>query len=270
MRNYMREAKHISGDYMEVDVFPVRTAFKGRRTKMKPSRECQVALNRLNSARRLTWLIQENFGTNDFYCCLSYPSDFPYDRAVSGKELKLFLSSLRRECKKQGKELKYVVNTELGTENERPHHHLVISGVFEQSFIINQWEKRFKKTGLVQYFQNLKFTKTGLAGIAFYSCKDPLLAHHCYSCSQNLKHPQTKRQDGRISGKLLKELRRDCRNAEAFEKLYPGYVFVDADPRMNIYDIDPNGECSQIDFPYINIRLYRRDSKYILRNEDYA
>ncbi|MBP9988102.1 MAG: hypothetical protein KBT46_01250 [Ruminococcus sp.] len=272
MKSQMREVKHLSGDYLEIDVFPVRSVFKNRKAKFRPSRECQIALNRRNSARRLTWLIQENFGTKDFLCELSYPSDFPYDRAVSGKEFNLFISSLRREAKKQNIEVKYIHNTEIGEKNKRPHHHFIVNGELGANFIKNQWNKRFTKNPKINYIhmKNLKFTKTGLAGAAFYFCKDPILAHHSYCCSKNLKHPEAKKRDGRISGKVLKELRNDIYNAELFEQLYPGYAFVDADPRMNLYEIDPGGECSKIDFPYINIRMYRKNSKYILRNEDIA
>ena len=36
------------------------------------------------------------------------------------------------------------------------------------------------------------------------------------------------------------------------------------------YDINEYGEAEKIDFPYITIRLYKKDSKYILRSREYA
>ena len=100
--------------------------------------------------------------------------------------------------------------------------------------------------------------------------KDPRLCYRSYVCSKNLKQPPKSQRDGRISGRKLQELRNDIYNAELFEKLYPGYVFVDADPRLEMYDINEYGEAEKIDFPYITIRLYKRDSKYILRDKEYA
>ena len=139
-------------------------------------------------------------------------------------------------------------------------------------FEAEKWNKRFnvgEKTNLI-HMSHLRFTKTGLAGTAFYLTKDPILCYRSYCCSKNLKQPRESQRDGRISGRKLQELRNDIYNAELFEKLYPGYVFVDADPRLDMCNINEYGEAEKIDFPYITIRLYKKDSKYILRNKEYA
>ena len=272
MRKLNRESIHKSGDYMEVDIFPVRKPTGRRSAKAKPTRAVQQKLNERNAARRLTWLLQENFGSNDYMCELSYPADFPYDKALVGREFVCFLRNIKNAYKKENIEFKYIHNAELGEKNGRPHYHLVCSGGIDKAIIEKKWTGRFTvgpKTNLI-HMSNLKFTKTGLAGAAFYLTKDPLLCYRSYCCSKNLKQPRESQRDGRISGRKLQELRNDIYNAELFEKLYPGYVFVDADPRLEMYDINEDGEAEKIDFPYITIRLYKRDSKYILRDKEYA
>lgn len=272
MRNLYRESIHRSGDYMEVDIFPVRKTSNTRGAKANPTRPVQQKLNERNSARKLTWLVQENFGPNDYLCELSYPSDFPYDKAVEGREFSCFLRNVKNAYKKKGIELRYIQTVELGEKNGRPHYHFVCGGELGDKILKEKWNKRFTKNPKTSYIHtaHLKFTKTGLAGAAIYITKDPMLSYRSYTCSKNLKQPKQQQRDGRISRRKLNELRNDIYNAEEFERLYPGYVFVDADPRLEMYDITSDGEVEKIDFPYINIRLYKRDSKYILRNQDYA
>lgn len=272
MRNLMRESIHESGDYMEVDVFPVRKTSCSRSAKAKPTRPVQQLLNERNSARKLTWLIQENFGPKDYMCELSYPADFPYDKAVTGREFSCFLRNVKNAYKKANIDFCSIYIPEIGEKNGRPHYHLVCSGELGAQILKDKWNKRFTDNPKVSYIHtsHLVFTKTGLAGAAFYLCKDQRLRYRSYVCSKNLKQPNQKQRDGRISRRKLQELRNDIYNAESFEKLYPGYVFVDADPRIDMYNISEYGEAEKIDFPYITIRLYKRDSKYILRNKEYA
>lgn len=273
MRSLMRECRHCSGDYMEIDIYPVRKISKSRKAKYKPSSETQKKLNQKNAARRLTWLIQENFGTNDYYIGLNYPAEYDVDNATADRLLKNWLRRNKRKFQKAGFEFKYITTTEIGDKKYRPHHHVICSGELGASILRQEWDKQFeaykkKPSTSFSHAKHLQFTRTGLAGIAFYTCKDPSLAYRSYNCSKNLRRPEAENRDGRISGKKLQELRADCFNAEEFEKLYPGYEFVDADPYWDLYGIDENGEAEKIEMPHITIRMFRRDSKYILRDRD--
>lgn len=273
MRSLMRECRHCSGDYMEIDIYPVRKISKSRKAKYKPSSETQKKLNQKNAARRLTWLIQENFGTNDYYIGLNYPAGYDVNLAEADKFLKNWLRRIKRKYQKAGFDFKYITTTEIGEKKHRPHHHIICSGELGASILRQEWDKQFeaykkKPSTSFSHAKHLQFTRTGLAGIAFYTCKDPSLAYRSYNCSKNLRRPEAENRDGRISGKKLQELRADCFNAEEFEKLYPGYEFVDADPYWDLYGIDENGEAEKIEMPHITIRMFRRDSKYILRDRD--
>lgn len=269
----MRECRHCSGDYMEIDIFPVRKVSNTRKAKYKPSSETQKKLNQKNAARRLTWLIQENFGTNDYYVGLNYPAEYDVDNATADRLLKNWLRRNKRKFQKAGFDFKYITTTEIGDKKHRPHHHVICSGELGASILRQEWDKQFeaykkKPSTSFSHAKHLQFTRTGLAGVAFYTCKDPSLAYRSYNCSKNLRRPEAENRDGRISGKKLQELRADCFNAEEFEKLYPGYEFVDADPYWDLYGIDENGEAEKIEMPHITIRMFRRDSKYILRDKD--
>lgn len=273
MKSLMRECKHYSGDYLEIDIYPVRKISKSRKAKYKPSTETQKKLNDKNAARRLTWLIQENFGTNDYYIGLNYPAGYDIDNASADRMLKNWLRRNKRKFQKAGFDFKYITTTEIGDKKHRVHHHVICSGELGAKVLRQEWDKQFeayrkKPTDSYSHAKHLQFTRTGLAGIAFYTCKDPSLAYRSYNCSKNLRRPEPTKRDGRISGKKLQELRTDCFNAEAFEELYPGYEFVDADPMWDMYAIDENGEADRIAIPHITIRMFRRDSKYILRDKD--
>lgn len=273
MRSLMRECRHCSGDYMEIDIYPVRKISKSRKAKYKPSSETQRKLNQKNAARRLTWLIQENFGTNDYYIGLNYPAEYDVNNATADRLLKNWLRRNKRKFQKAGFDFKYITTTEIGDKKHRPHHHVICSGELGAKLLSQEWDKQFeaykkKPTTSFSHAKHLQFTRTGLAGVAFYTCKDPSLAYRSYNCSKNLRRPEAENRDGRISGKKLQELRADCFNAEEFEKLYPGYEFVDADPYWDLYGIDENGEAEKIEMPHITIRMFRKDSKYILRDKD--
>lgn len=267
MRSLIRELKHYSGDYLEVDMFPVRKANTSRSAKAKPSTEAQKALNARNAARRLTWLIQDNFGTADYYCSLTYPSTFNERDMLGGKLFDNWMRRIKRRYKKAGIDFRYIATSELGEKNHRLHHHVICSGELGADVLRYEWNKLFNpcKKGYA-HTEHLVFTRTGLAALSFYTVKDPALAYRSYNCSKNLKHREPRTRDGRISGKKLKELRRDNFNREEFERLYPGYEFVDADPHVELYDINEYGEVTEIDFPYLTVRLFRKDSKYILRS----
>ena len=178
MRSLMRECRHRSGDYMEIDIYPVRKISKSRKAKYKPSSETQKKLNQKNAARRLTWLIQENFGTNDYYIGLNYPAEYDVDNAAADKLLKNWLRRIKRKHQKAGFDFKYITTTEIGDKKHRPHHHVICSGELGAKVLRQEWDKQFeaykkKPSTSFSHAKHLQFTRTGLAGIAFYTCKDP-------------------------------------------------------------------------------------------------
>ena len=126
--------------------------------------------------------------------------------------------------------------------------------------------KRLVKVNGIATTRYIEFYENGVSGLAKYITKDNSLAYRSYNCSKNLKRPEAEKQDGRITIKKLQDLRNDTHNAEAFERLYPGYRFVKADPFFNEYFFDSvSGEVERVELPYINIKMYKKDSTYIRR-----
>ena len=72
MRCLYREKKHICGEYLEVDIFPVFEYQRGRSKKRKPTSETQKRLNQRNAERKLIRLLNTNFTKKDIRFDLTY------------------------------------------------------------------------------------------------------------------------------------------------------------------------------------------------------
>lgn len=259
----LRENIHKSGDYFEVDIFPIKKIACGRSSKLHLTSETQRKLNERNVQRRLTWIIQENFTPEDVLLTLTYPQDVHITPEQGRKDLENYLRRIRYALNKQNIKLKYISKTEIGTLKGRVHHHVIISGDLGRDYLEQQWKDKVNGIATTRY---IEFYENGVSGLAEYITKDNSLAYRSYNCSKNLKRPEAEKQDGRITIKKLQALRNDTHNAEVFERLYPGYRFVKADPFFNEYFFDSvSGEVERVELPYINIKMYKKDSTYIRR-----
>lgn len=98
-----------------------------REKKKKKTKESQKKINIRKAIDKLRWTINANFEGGDMHIRLSYAGEKPgYEEMKEHK--KKFLRKLRKEYKKQGKELKFVHVFEIGKRGAR-HHHLVINSV---------------------------------------------------------------------------------------------------------------------------------------------
>lgn len=97
-----------------------------RGANVEPTPAAVKEYNRKLAERKLTRLINANFGPNDIHLVLTYRRDDRPTPEESKKRLRNFLSRLRRYFAKQGRELKYIAATAYGTRGAI-HHHLVIS-----------------------------------------------------------------------------------------------------------------------------------------------
>lgn len=117
-----------------------------RRKKSKATKEQMVKINHRNSVRKLTWILNENFGPGDMHVRLSYKKA-PKDKAEMQKILKNFLEKMRKGYRKAGKEFKYVHVFEIGKNGAR-HHHLVINSIDTQ-IIRKCWPHGYIHTSLL-------------------------------------------------------------------------------------------------------------------------
>ncbi len=231
MRCFYREKRYYSGNYLEIDIYPVFGKAGQRRKRYKPTSECQKELNRKNAEKKLIRLMNANFTEDDYKIELTYRNDtLPEDADAALKELRNFLRRLKRLRKKKGlPELKYVAATEKGTRKGRYHHHLVISGDLDIKEIRKVWAR-----GIV-HFSPLEFNEEGIEGLARYHMKEPI-GSKFYQASRNLIQPEVETRDEVYSQKTVNAMAQMYQDAAMWEGLYDGYIFVSAVPFWNDYN----------------------------------
>ena len=141
---------------------------------------------------RLWMLLENNFDSTGSHVTLTYAGNEPTKEQAAADRKKM-IAKLRKEFRRQGKELKYVVVTEY--KNKRIHHHIVINSQ-DVGLITKLWGK-----GGV-HFTALR-EEGDFHDLAEYLIKETEKtfrepdSHHRqrYSRSRNLIMPQTKRDE---------------------------------------------------------------------------
>lgn len=255
MRRRYREQKYYYGQYLEVNLFPVYEFPRSsrRKSRRKPSRECQIRLNQIHAERELARQIAANFTNEDYKLELTYAKDnYPKDIDRAKKDLRNFFDRLNRRRKSLGLEpTKYIYSVEVGSRTGRIHFHLILSGGLKIKDIQQVWGK-----GYVDRVKPLMFDETGVRGIAKYFCKQKLsedgsidgLNQKRYQCSRNCVKPEPKNNDYRFSRRKVKEIAADSENRRMIESFYPDYFCAECEPFWN----ECNGE------HYISIMLYKK------------
>lgn len=141
---------------------------------------------------RLWMLLANNFDSTGSHVTLTYSGDEP-TKEQAAEDRRKMIAHLRREFRRQGKELKYVVVTEY--ENKRIHHHIVINSQ-DVALITKLWGKgivritALKKEG--DYYKLAEY----LIKETEKTFRDPDSQHRQrYSRSRNLIMPVTKRDE---------------------------------------------------------------------------
>lgn len=230
MRCFYREKRYFSGDYLEIDIYPVFGRAGQRRKKYKETSECQKRLNRKNCEMKLTRLLNTNFTEDDLRFDLTYQTDLlPQDDDAAIRELRNFLRRLKRFRKKAGlSALKYVAVTEKSKKG-RYHHHLVISGGVSIKDLAELWGRGYTSA------KPLQFDENGIEGLAKYLVKEPI-GSKFYQASRNLSQPEVETRDEVYSQKTVNAMAKICQDPELWEGLYDGYTFVSAKPFWNDYN----------------------------------
>ena len=113
----------------EIEVENIFSGRYGKRTppseRRAPTPEEQERINERQSARKLRRKIHANFDPNDLFETLTYGRDRRPDPKGAAHELKLFLNRLRRDWKREGTDLRYIVVTEY--KSKTIHHHLIVN-----------------------------------------------------------------------------------------------------------------------------------------------
>lgn len=145
-----------AGKTIEIEkYFSSRYKKKGikRGDKVKPTSEQQKKVNTRRAERDLRLLLAANFGYGDYHIVLDYirkRDQPPRSKDEMRKDMDIFLRALRKEYKKQGKELKYVHVMEIGKRGSR-HHHMVINNI-EPQILQRCWYKAYSGHTRVKVF----------------------------------------------------------------------------------------------------------------------
>lgn len=191
----------IAGPVIDVALKYTQRQLSVRAPKGKPTREAVLRNNDRIAEKRLTRIMNANFYPGDWHVTLTYALVPSQEEAK--RKLDNFLRRMKREFKKLGKEMRYVVVTEY--ENHRIHHHIVMNFI-DGEIIRRQW-----KEGRVRY-TNLDESRNYKA-LASYLIKETQktfrksenMTKRRYRCSRNLVHPVVMTQPVKLSKAILDE-----------------------------------------------------------------
>lgn len=245
--SFTREKKIYCGDkYMEVDIYPmvVSRKRKGKRSKKtKESISVQKNLNDKNARRKFIQLAETNFGDGDLVLHLTYNNEnLPKSVEEMEKNISNYLRRLKRKRKAEGiDDLKYILVTsyttredeEEGVESVRPHHHLIINSGLDRDVVEDLWRKRKKrgeKKGRIIGIANVRRLQydysTGITKVSEYLARN-LTKKRKWTCSQNLKRPESRNNDFKYSKRKVEKIIREGFNKKYWELQYPGWEIRD-------------------------------------------
>lgn len=235
----IREKRTISGDLMEVGIYPIsnKEKKKKRRKKTMLSTPRQRDLNDKNAKRQLLRLLEINFTSKDLILHATYADEhLPATREEGEKNARNLLRRIKYHWKKQGLgELKYISVLEHSEGEEdgevtRLHHHIVISGGMDRDFIESLW-----KYGTINTRRLQPKKDTGLAGLANYLSKSKKRGKRSYIPSKNLEKPIVlPPRDSKYTKRKIEQIATLGRDSRIyFEQQYPNYHFIDCQIMKN-------------------------------------
>lgn len=202
----------------------IKVASGNHREKRAPKRTItseQVQKNNDRLAEKnLMRLLNANFSGGDLHIVLTYEQ--APDQRQAKKDRDAFIKTLRREMKKQGKELKYIAVTEY--EHTRIHHHIIISKV-DAEVVERIWKKGWVKLSVLDDSGNY-------AKLAAYLIKETQQTFRRDDCQHKRRYS--------ASANLIRPVvtRRLVQESELFDDPVP----------IKGYYIDPN-HCRRFEHP---------------------
>lgn len=217
-----------AGNQLDVDVYPLfgrEQASRARKAMQHVTREAQKKINLRNAKRRIVQLVNHNFTEKDIALHLTYDNPPDYDQCQ--KDVRNFMRRVKRLRKKLGlPEMRYVYvieDDEYGTK-KRIHSHIVMSGGIHREELEKLWARGYANA------DRLQLNEQGLEGLARYMVKSQRNRKK-WCCSRNLKEPQMRVSDCKLSNVKVKRIARGLPNEakEVLRKAYPGYEYVNCE-----------------------------------------
>ena len=242
-----------------VECFPVWDAKTAKAAKSEAQQErhrrAQEKLNEKNARKRLTRLINENFGKGDLILTLEYPKEAELgDEAQAMRDIQNYLRRVTRLREKRGlPPLKYVYVIEETSSRKygtRYHHHVIMSGGISREEAEEKWTK---KHGGFCNARSAQPDGRHLTGFALYLLrnkkgrtmeadgKNPQkrAMRRRWNCSKNLTDPDErattadKKISVRKAGRIAETVENFDRAKEIFEKLYPNCRLLEITARRS-------------------------------------
>lgn len=158
-----------------------------RRKRSKPTPEQMARQNRWNREKKVRRQMRFYFKPEDYFSTLTYRVDErPADMGDASRDLSDFIRIVRREYKKQGAELRWMANIEVGTRGAW-HIHLVMNRIPDTDVIIARaWAHGVS-------INKLLYQRGSFAELAAYMTKTPetdrRLRETRYTSSRNMPLP---------------------------------------------------------------------------------
>lgn len=196
-RYFIRRRIWRCGPYAEVELFPVFQPPGKRRSKCRPTKDCQARLNQRDAERKAKRIVQANFTENDLETDLTFASTESVEGAV--KEAQKFLRKLRNIYRAAGAELRYFLIWEQGAKSGKVHFHLILNaGPLSRDAIERLWDHGYANS------RRLRMDETGLAALIEYLTKKSRKGQRKpgqkrWTCSKNLKKPAPEVKDGTVT-----------------------------------------------------------------------
>lgn len=237
-----------AGKRLEVDVYPIfgyQDRIRANRAKQQVTPEIMRRVNLANAKRRIIQLADANFTEADLHLTLTYENPPIYSRCQ--KDVQNFIKAVKRRRDKRGlPEVKYIYVIEDNEDGvkKRIHVHMLISGGLEREELEQLWARGYANC------DRLKPNERGLEELARYLVKSQKHRRK-WCCSKNLKKPQVRVSDCKLSNSKVKRIARDLPNEakEILRKAYPGYEYVEC--RVKFSD--------QVDGCYIRALMRKTD-----------
>lgn len=247
-----QEKRIISGNYLEVEHYPVTEHGYRHDRKYRLSRTEQQKLNIKNAVKKLIRLVNTNFGLGDLLIHGTYrPDEMPKSEKEVLNDIQNYFRRINRYRKSHGMpRAKYIYVIECSSSGNW-HWHGIMSGM-NRNIAEELWghgdftnANRFQPTA-----------QTGGEAFAKYISKKPK-GKRRWNCSKNLKQPTVKTKSSGYTRRGIARIARErADDTRYWERKYKGYRLVSVTPVYNEF----NG------WWYIYIKMYR-DTRGINSNE---
>ena len=229
----------ISGNYLEVEIFPVTAHGHRHDRKRKLSREAQKNLNDKNAAKKLERLINNNFVPGDILITLGYNKDLrPNSYEQTLKDVQKYIRRVKNYRKKKSlPEIKYIYVIECSGANNW-HVHLIMSQIPR-----DEAESLWTHADFVNSKAFQPTVQEGGAAFANYIAGNkgkkskPVRDWRRWNCSKNLKQPKERTNDNTHTRREIARIARErIDDKEYWQRKYKGYNFISAVPVFNEFN----------------------------------